>query len=358
MTIFSGLSAQSGGNSLLLAQIKAFFQVKVNVQGTRILDQNRGQINSIERDATQWRDLKDDLKEPLFQIERTLTRFKSSRSNLDNLISTVNKANLDPEVATNALGYRAAFDSILNSVRSTAENTIDNPNLLGKDPSAKLVYPVSPTGGNQILNGRYVGSDYYITDSSGKRWQPDRVAGLLRQYDSYPESPSEKSGALQEGVRLDSFDAATEGVTFTINSATAAIESFSGTITREGTNILDAWLYDGLKTQAGRDRALADLKAAKTVLELEERRYQVARTTVNFHRSRADANVDRFQGNIDKVLASQAQELVNVKDSLDRQFRVAQDSLIGAIALRREYSNFFLQQRNDPLIKALFDIRV
>lgn len=358
MSILSPVTGNDIADSLLVRQVQTFFEKKVNQEGERILSRHGSRVNSINRQSEPWERLKDRLTEPLKSLDRVVGRLQSIRATIDSLIKTVENANEDADADANPAGYKATFDGLMKSFRNYAENTPDTPNLLGRDPSAQLTFPINSTNAQQTFNGTYFGTDYYITDSNGDRWQPNRVSGQLVRFDSFPDEPSTTKAAINTGIRLDSFDESTGAVDFTINAATAAIESVSGTVTREGLHVLDAWLYDDLGSQEGRDRALADLESAQTLVDLEIRRYEVAANTIDFHRQRATLNIEGFEKEREAVLARQAQELVDARDELDRQFRVTQESLRGSIALRKQYSVFFLGQTNDPFISALIDINV
>ena len=356
MTVLTKISPDNVANSLLLAQVRKFFENQVNVEGQRVLDSNKPSLNAIDQEAQRWKRFQADLEEPTGIVTKAVRRIDFIRRTLDNLIKTVQNANEDPEANTNSDGYRVAFDSLLKSFRGVAESSLESPNLLGKSERARLTYPTNLTGATQNISGTYLGSEYHIIDSEAKRWEPDRAGNILRRYDSFPGTPSNTVVALGDGARLDAF--ADNSITFTVNQATAAIASFDGTVVRSGLQVLDAWLYDGLSTQAGRDRAIADLQSAKTVLDIEKRRYEIAQTTINFHKNRAELNIEGFTKETDAILVRQAQTLVDSRDQLDRQFNVARQGLLGSIALRQDYSLFFLSQRNDPFIQALIDIQV
>lgn len=365
MSVLSPVNASNITNALLLKQVKTFFETKVNTQGQRILNSYAGKLNAVERNAEPWRAMKEDLVEPLRQVNRLVSRLENIKKTLDSLLKTLTTASKDPEADGNATGYAIAFDGQLKSVRGYAETTFDTPNLLGKQVPARLRFPIAPgDSATQTVNGTYMGSDYRIIDSNGQRWQPERVTKLLVQYDSFPDTPGSKKVPLANGAVLDTFDEQTDAVTFTINGATAAKETISGTVEREGLGVLDSWLYGGLATQANRDRATADIEAAKRIVDIEIRRYSVAATSVQFQSARADLNVDTFDKQRDALLQKRGQELANAKDELDRQFNVAETALVANIAFRRNYSHFFTAQKNNEtaqrnatLFQKLIDIQ-
>lgn len=365
MTVLTPVNGNDIANQLLLKQLRSFFESKVNKESAGVLGQFNTKLNTVERETQPWRAFKEDLVEPLRQVNRLVSRLENIRKTLDSLLKTLNTATNDPEADANAAGYAAAFDSQLKSVRGAAESNFDLPNLLGKDEPSRLTFPITPTGNaTQTLSGTYMGSDYHIIDENGNRWQPERKTKLLVEYVSFPETEGDTKVALDKGAVLDAFDEETDAITFTVNSATAAIETIDGTIVREGLGVLDAWLYDGLATQAGRDRAVADIQAAKHIVDLEIRRYKVAVTVVQFHSERAASNIGALDKERDSLLFQRGKELSDGKEDLDRQFAVAQQALVANINFRNNYSLFFkvdqtdsLAVRNATFFQKLIDIR-
>lgn len=348
MTVLTPVNANNIQNQLLLKQLRGFFESKVNKQSAVLLGRFNAQLNTVSREAEPWRAFKEDLVEPLRQVNRLVSRLESIRKTLDSLLKTLNTASTDPEADANASGYAAAFDSQLKSIRGYAESTFDLPNLLGKDEQARLSFPITPTGNvTQTINGTYAGTDYHIVDENGNRWQPERKTKLLVEYVSYPETEGDTKVALETGAKLDAFDSETDAITFTVNSATAAVETIDGTVVREGLGVLDSWLYAGLASQGDRDRALADIEAAKDIVDLEIRRYKVAATVVQFHSERAETNIGALDKQRDALLFERGKELSDGKDALDRQFSIAQQALISNINFQKNYALFFKADQNN-----------
>ena len=90
----------------------------------------------------------------------------------------------------------------------------------------------------------------------------------------------------------------------------------------------------------------------------------MAATTVEFHSARADLNVNSFDKQRDSLLRQRGQDLADAKDVLDRQFRIAETAMVANINFRRNYTHFFvaeknntLAQRNATFFQKLIDIR-
>jgi hypothetical protein len=107
-----------------------------------------------------------------------------------------------------------------------------------------------------IVEGRFAGTDFSITDSDGDTWRYDRSTGTLAEYTSFPDTPSGVSYA-SSAVSVASYDSGTGAIS--LNTPGGAVD---GTLTRYGQGVLDSFLYNGLATDADVARALADVEAA------------------------------------------------------------------------------------------------
>lgn len=358
MTVLSGFSRETVNGAFLQVRVNSYFEERLAQKTNAISGSFGAKVNAINLRADRFRDLRADLLEDDRKISNVINRIKVIRRGLDNLLSTVTKANQDEEADTNATGYQSAFDSIVGGLRRSAESASDSPNLIGRIGTQKLTYPTNISGASQSVQGIYLGTDYYITDADGKRWQPDRAAKLLRQYDDYPETPSTKVANLATGVRLDSLVDNT--LSFTTGPDTGSPETFAGaTLNHEGIRVLDAWLYDGLATADGRARALADVEAAKDAIDLELSRYEIVRTTIGYYGRKAEIQVDGYNGETDTLLIQQAQAIGEAQADLQRQLQATNSNLAQSFALKAEYGRIFqsfITSRNNPLISALIDI--
>jgi hypothetical protein len=354
MSLLQPFSAAAQKSVTVLSRFGELFSERLKQRAESVTAEKQREINAINLEAKKARKLKSALDDPLDNLNNTISRVSGLRSQIDALIKTVTNADADPEAADNAQSYRTAFAGILNQMRNVAETARVRPNLLG-DGTASLSFPTNVNGTEQTVRGINLVSDYYIVDSEGKRFEPERTTNLLRRFESYPEEPGEIFANLDTGARLDGIDG--NALTFTLNADTADAGEFSGTIVREGTGILDPWLYDNFATPEGRARALADLDAAKAVLELEERRYGVAKSTVEFQRNRAKADVNEADFAIEAISIEQARIIRETEAEVARQAAVLASRLEHLQILRNEYAKLFNTQRN-PLVQTLLDISV
>lgn len=343
-TVLSPLTGANYNNARLISALQSQYGNRIAAKAVVIEADYASKINGVDRQARKWKDFQAGLDEPRGVVSGAIGRLKGVRGLLDSLIKTVAKADLDPESGTRSEGYRATFDSMLRSLRLRVDQTADRPNLLGKTGARELRIPTDIYGATQSLRQNYKGSDYTILDTSGLRWAPDTVGNLLRRYDSYPDDPSSLSGSLAGGVRLDSLSG--DDVTFTIAPDTANPQTFTGTIDREGIGIVDAWFYDNLSTEDGRDRALADLKSARKNVELEINRYQRSLTTIAYYDSRAAIRLGDFRAETGALLIEREREVLTSQDSIQRQFDLATTALSRNQAIINVYKTMFATSGN------------
>ena len=165
-----------------------------------------------------------------------------------------------------------------------------------------FTYQITEAGASQTVAGQFLGTDYTITDTAGKIWvREGSFTKVLRRTDSVTGQPTGEFAAITGGIRLDSFNSTTDEVVFTIAPESADATQFTGTLSRKGLGFLDAWLYDGLETSAGRDRAIVDIEKAKRTIDLELARYGSALTTAQFYEGRNGVRLNNFAGRIDEL---------------------------------------------------------
>jgi hypothetical protein len=340
-TATGGISGSALGRAMFLAGMQDQFNKRLAAKTQAIESDYRQRTNSINLDVRKWRSFQTDLEKAKDVVTGALERLHGIRGLVDSTIKTVNGARLDPNVATQAEGYRATFDSYLKSIRSRAQSTDDVPNLLGDSGERQLQVPVSVHGASIGIAQSYLGTGYRITDSDGFVWAPDYDGGLLRRYDAYPDEPTSLGGNLAQGVRLDAI--AGNSVTFTIAPGTAGAGTFSGTLSGEGIGLPDAWYYDRLATADGRNRALADTASAKAAVDAEIHRLQGFFTTIEFQEQRATAVLHDLRDQSNALLLAQAKDTTAAQEEIQRQLNLVSGALAHSQAIGQQYTQMFGQ---------------
>lgn len=356
MSVLSNIKRSDYTSAVLLARMGEAQQKKAELATQRIGDGYQTKINAVNRAADRWRTVKDDVGVAVTQISATVGRLKSLLARLDGLLQTVTKAGQASDQGTiNFAGYAAAFDAAVKGIAQEASKTRDGLNLLGRGEPT-LTYNTAPTGTTASVQGANVGTDYTIEDTDGNRWVVDRNAGVLRQYGSYPDSPTGKMASLASGLRIDGLSG--DSVDFTIQPNTASPESFSGTVQSDGLGVKDSWFYGGLASADNRARATADLKDARTALKLELQRYEVAVGVAKFYEDRAANEIGGLKEQNNAFLIQRAVELKKAQDRLSQEYRATTSSVAQALALKNRYQSLLAPLANDRLTRALLSVTV
>jgi len=197
------------------------------------------------------------------------------------------------------------------------------------------------------IAGVFLGTDYYITeDGSGDFWNSDTgyalsedAVGTLSEYASYPSSPTGVNDSVT-AITLDSFTRSTGAVTFTLSNATQV----SGTVTRGGLGLLDAFLYGNFDTGVDAnaiENARDDLDAAEALLLNTQAQFRSDLSTLQ-------SRVEVFDAKIEG-LSTEASNLVrNLRNDKEAKLLSAQLEYLVA-----QFDFALLAGRGNTLIKTL-----
>lgn len=339
----------------LIARLQESYQAKATQKVQDVADRHQTKINTINRDVEKWRTVKADIGQAASTISGFVGSAKSVLASIDNLISTVNKAKLSAADADSDFrpdNYSSIFDSQLRSLNMSADSGSRGVNPMGpSEPDFK--YQIDLYGETNTVSGNFIGTGYTITEADGKIWKADVPNKLLYQYGT-DGGKTGKVGAFGD-LQLDSLSGT--AISFTTGADTASPESYSGTLSRTGTELLNAWAYEGLATDTGRDAALADLYDAKTAIELEVKRYETAYATAGFYEERANTYVQGLREEANGELLKQTAEVSRLQKELAREYQHTTSSVALAMAAKKDYSKFFGQFAGDNKVaKALMNI--
>lgn len=220
----------------------------------------------------------------------------------------------------------AASVTYTDGGRYFSKNLIDSTSRLTYG-TQNFLAPYNSTSDTVPVNGVYLGTDYFITDSgSGNVYlsdtgylSNDAAVGTLSEYTSYPGSPTGVSTSV-ENITLDSFDSSTGAVQFT----SAATGTVTGTVTRGGLGLLDSFLYDNFNSADGIARAKADLQNAESLVLNTEADFRVTATTLQTRASLFDSQIL----GLDRQIANEIQNVTDAGQahllSTQIQFSIAQ----------------------------------
>jgi hypothetical protein len=331
--------------------VAAFNAAKLASQQAGIVADFGAQINAINLSADKSFDLKADLKLSVDLLQSLINRITNIRNFSDDILKTVvqaSRATAPIELVSNA----SLFDTFLGRLTNEVESSRDNPNLLSQSVNRTFTYQVTEAGVSQSVAGRFLGTDYTITDTSGQIWvRQGSFTKVLRRTDSVTGQATGESAPITGGIRLDSFNSTTDEVTFTIAPETADSQQFTGTISRKGLGFLDAWLYAGLETTDGRNRAETDIEKAKRTIDLELARYGGTLATAQFYDGHVGIALNNLAGRIDELTIA----LQEASVTIGRQDALTATLVAGDIAVRNQYLNLFSVGRS-PFINSLINV--
>ncbi len=162
--------------------------------------------------------------------------------------------------------------------------------------------PYNSKGDTLQIDGVYLGTDYYITDS-GDFWNSDTgfaasedTVGTLTEYSSFPDTTTGQSETVT-AITLNSINTTSGAVDFDISGPV----NITGTLTKGGLGILDAWLYENFANQTAIDRAKADLDEAESLLLLTEADFLADRATLQSRVTVFDTMIGGLQNEIARI---------------------------------------------------------
>jgi hypothetical protein len=341
-TVLSTMTVRDLANTQLLLRMDRFNTRERVAEQDRITGTSQQEINGAQRQIDRWNALRDDLDEAKNYLRSLVSAVEAIRSAVQGMTTTAYSARNRDDRSGDT--YKFAFDAGLRSINVQAEDNGLRPNLLGSATVSDHSYETDLSGATVSLEAYFLGSDYYILDSDGRKWvrEPENQLVLQRR-DADTGVATGEQASLSTGIRLDSFDPDSGAVTFTIrNTGTGEWDqAFSGTVHRSGLRILDSWLYDGLATDTGRTNALDDLHAAKSVVDVQLAKYDGALAVAEFHDGRAKASANGLDAKVDSLttrLLLDLQEADNARQFVNGLNRTQVEA---STTVRREYLKMF-----------------
>ncbi|CCQ74178.1 hypothetical protein [Magnetospira sp. QH-2] len=322
-------------SNMLLSQMQVQQQKKIQAESDKISNEYQTKINGKQTEIDSYTKLKADIGEVSTFLSKTVGQAKSILSNVDAMIRLVVSA----EQTDSGYGnYGTTFDNFLKRLDATTESGGVTKNPLSRlEPD--VFYKSSRYGGSQRVQGNYLGDSYQIIDSNDKVWIPDHQSKLLKQYNSYPDDPTNVNYSLEHGVRFDSVTGSS--VTFTLNPDSGTPEALTGTLTGKGLEIVNAWYYENLNTTDGRTRAKADLDDAKAAAKVEVARYESAFAIAKYFEEKASTEAKGLTSDVNELLIERAQEVQQRQLELAQEFEAAQGRVVAAMSLKVDYQFMF-----------------
>jgi hypothetical protein len=276
------LLAQGTAQTQAAQSLNARFTARIENALGRLANSSSAEADALLRAQSQLASRKDRVTQAVQVVSKALTQSEYLKGHIEYL-----QDQLDELEAGNTTAGALATDwdnklRKINQLASAASQIIKDgrsyypKNLIDSRSretfSAQTVYAPYNSDGDVIqIDGTYLGTDWYITDSSGDFWNSDTgfaasedAVGTLTGYDDYPDTANGESSSVDAAGLFVSFNSSTDAVSFQVGATT-----YTGTVTRGGLGLLDAFLYDNFETDVDPnsiDRARTDLQDAEALL--------------------------------------------------------------------------------------------
>lgn len=187
---------------------------------------------------------------------------------------------------------------------------------------------------------QYLGNDYAIELADGTVFTPNQQTKTINAGETSLEWTK---------LSVTSLDTGTGAITFHYDDGSPSGVDYTGTLTRGGGTVLNAWLYNNFATQADKDRAADDISAAHVALAKAERTFLIDEAGLQGARSRMKAEVDE----LNKQYATVAGENIDAKQAELAAVKARFGFINNSLALTQGSATALIQQlmMNDWSIK-------
>ena len=254
-------------------------------------------ITDLESQVSAISDQKEDLATKAQNLTDSLNRSASIRESVDELRGLAEATFFDN------------FDDSIDVMNRNAGSAIMRPgNYVGNAGTVGSHAEVVKVGGiTTTINKTFLGTGYYITLNDGTIMHPDFKAKTL-------------SGIAFSDLTLDSLS----GDAIQFNDG---VTTYTGTLTRSGTGILSAWMYNNFATQADIDNATGDTSAAMKKIDHTEQAFRGNLSFISTNVSNLDDDITALNDKVKSTAQSDLDALQAEEKALQTRFDLAMTSL-------------------------------
>lgn len=351
--VLFGATPRNAADDLIKSYLK-HAQTQITKQQKVMASGYESEMAGYREDVLKWMPVSESIKGVQTKVNTAASTIISMEKTVTQMINKLSAGDLSS--TTDWAEVALQFDT-LRTTLSSQGNSNNNENLVGSVRRADtytgntLSYVSGPSGARSTVQGSYLGTDYDIRLSDGTFFRSTGAQSIQR-YEAYPQGKVGYSQSVSaSNVSLDAtYDAS--NLSFTIGKNTAAPTSYaSTTVEKHGLGILHSWLYDGLTTAEGRQRAIDDLKTAQDKMNIQYINLSTQQTFIQLQAKTAQDAVDTAQGKIAEVQSRAQTELQTYVA------RAQQEAQANAANAASGYNNPVVQLlRTKGKIGALFDL--
>ncbi len=360
-------SAQSGSSPLVATPNFLFDQIRTAAAerfATKKveIDQTFEQRNSaLEAESERFIAVKAQINNANIAVENGRESIDEIRNTLLNLRTTVAlAAEPDEDIEFRAEEFDLAFNAINNEANrlGRAFNLVGEINRVDFSPN-EIEYRADLGLRNTVLEGTHAGSDYRINVNDGTVWIPELGVDLVQQFSELQGEELttttvggeeiNNTASTRNAVSLVSFDDTTGAITVDITiDPDAAPVTFTGTLERDGIEIMPAWFYEGLATSDARDRAFEAIDRAEVLLTLAEGKLATAEAKVAADSDRIDREFERLSAEKTDALIKQLDDTEELEVESQQQLQAMIVNLDNLSQQQQNYVNVFANFVTNP----------
>ncbi len=264
------------------------------------LDANQSRLDARARESTRQVEAFSKLKIKQNRAVKTLDKAVERLNDMKNILLEARELIINAQdPGATAEGQRDlanSFDQKIGKLNLRAKGAGNlGVNLIGASirdifSANDLEVPIRPGSlVNTTYAGKFLGSDYVVTDGSGDTFLPNIFGSSLVQF---PNADANDSGVLLKNDDTVVFDHDTGALSVTRSGGGAPI--LSGTLERKGIGVLHSYFYGNFEDAALRDKALEETDAALSTLRVQislfESKQTRAEVAANFSQSQIEDN--------------------------------------------------------------------
>lgn len=378
------VNGQSAAQVSSANNIQALFRSRLDAAQAALNDPiNNAVTGALLREQTLLVGRQERISNSTAVISKALTQIEFIKSNVRYLADQ-----LDELEAGNISASAAAtlFDNTLRTINIAVDAAQINFKDGGFTQSKNLIKSLSretfitdflqaaynSDGDNIFVEGQFLGSDYFITETGGSGSvffsdisfrNSETDTGNLVEYSSFPDTIVTTNA--ETGLDLTNYTS-DSSITFD----TASRTGITGSITRGGLGLLDAFLYDRFDNATDIDRAQTDLESAESVVLTAEADFKRDLAALN---SRSSVFGSLIAG-IERDIQSQIAEIEDEREAnlraAELEFAIAQfefgilaasgNALITSIMLSQDFQASTFKQNTaagETLVSRLVNVQ-
>ena len=272
----SGFSLGGGLRDLALSRMQDAMLAQIEKETAVNTDKYQAKYEEYQAAAQTSRVVSARLSLVANTIQQNLDHITTIKDNLFDM-----KVAVETAATTTDMDYiRQVFDSAMTEVNRAADALPKVSNLIGNVGKTtwntpEISYQTDDIGTRIDITGEYLGSDFYIEDSSGNVWVPDWSIRAMERFTGIGEysSDTKVDSAYYtfdgNGINLNSLSGS--AIDFTVFPDVASeTATYTGTLYKGGLEVMPSWMYSDFATEADRTTATDDVDTARDVVNRQE----------------------------------------------------------------------------------------